>query len=63
MSTWMRGMDVPTEYHISKTKAYSLLREFRCQTDPKDYIVDGRILLIKKEEFEDWWRNRRKEAM
>lgn len=62
MSQWIRGRDVQTVYHIGKTKAYELLREFQHQTDQKNIIRDGRVLLIKVEAFEDWWRNRRKES-
>lgn len=59
MSKWLRGRDVQTEYHIGKSKAYDLLREFRYQTDPKNIIRDGRVLLIRTDAFEEWWRNRK----
>lgn len=55
---WIRAKDMPSEFGIGKTKTYELLREFQAQTDPSNYIRDGRVLIVKIEEFVDWWRNR-----
>lgn len=53
---WIRAKDIPSEYPISKTKACDLTRQFRAETD--DWIKDGRVLIIKKESFERWWKQR-----
>jgi len=51
---WIRAKDIPSEYPISKSKAYDLVSQFRADT--RDWIKDGRIVIIKKSSFEDWWR-------
>ena len=51
---WIRAKDIPSEYPISKSKAYDLVSQFRADT--RDWIKDGRIVIIRKSSFEDWWR-------
>lgn len=51
---WIRAKDVCSEYPISKSKAYDLLQQFRAES--KDWIKDGRIVIIKKSSFEEWWK-------
>jgi hypothetical protein len=55
---WIRAKDIPAEFGIKKSKTYELLREFQAQTDPRNYIKDGKVLIVRIEEFVDWWRNR-----
>ena len=59
MGAWIRVKDMPEEFCIGRSTAYMLIREFKAQTDPKNFIQDGRITIIKKNQFEEWWRNRR----
>jgi hypothetical protein len=54
---WIRVKDIPNEYPIGISHAKSLVREFRSQTD-SGWIADGRVVIVKKEEFEKWWKNR-----
>ena len=58
MCEWIRVSKMPDIYSIGKTYAYQLAREFRAQADPKNWIHDGRIALLRKEPFEEWWQNR-----
>lgn len=58
MSTWIRAQEIPDIYRIGKTKSYELLREFKVQTDSKNYIKDGKVLIVRQEQFEEWWQNR-----
>lgn len=51
---WIRAKDIPSEYPISKSKAYDLVSQFRADT--KDWIKDGRIVIIRKSSFEEWWK-------
>lgn len=53
---WIRGRDIPNVYPVKKTYAYELLRQFRAESDA--WIKDGNVLIVKKEEFEAWWKNR-----
>jgi hypothetical protein len=53
---WIRAKDLPNIYPIKKTYAYDLLRQFRAESD--GWIKDGRVLIVKKEEFERWWKNK-----
>lgn len=53
---WIRAKDITEVYPIKKTYAYDLLRQFRAESD--GWIKDGRVLIIKKEEFERWWKNK-----
>ena len=54
---WIRAKDLPSIYPVSQRYITDLLREFRSQN--KDgWIKDGRVLIIKKEEFEKWWKKR-----
>lgn len=57
---WIRGRDVPAYYSMGKSKAYTLMAEFRAQADRKSLIRDGRVTLIRKEAFEDFIRGRHK---
>lgn len=58
MSTWIRAKEIPEKYKIGKTKSYTLLREFKAQTDTKNYIKDGKVLIVRQDQFEEWWENR-----
>lgn len=59
MREWIRVRDIPEAYSVGKTKAFELAREFKAQSDPKNFIVDGKITILRKEAFEEWWRGRR----
>lgn len=56
---WIRVRNIPDVYQIGKTKAFELAREFKAQSDPKNFIVDGKITILRKEAFEQWWRGRK----
>lgn len=58
---WIRGKEIPSIYPIGRTYAYELLRQFTAEADPQNYIKDGRVLIVRQESFEDWWRNRGKD--
>lgn len=61
MSTpWIRSRDLAEYYSLGQAHSYQLAREFRKQADEKDCIQDGRILLIRKDAFEDFMRGRNK---
>lgn len=53
---WIRGKDIPKTYQIGKTHAYELLGQFRAESSA--WIKDGKVLIIRKEDFEEWWKNR-----
>lgn len=53
---WIRGKDIPNIYPVKKTYAYELLKQFRTESDA--WIKDGNVLIVKKEEFEKWWKSR-----
>ena len=55
---WIRAKNIPNTYGIGKSTAYALLKEFIAQADKEDYIRDGKVLIVRKEKFEDWWRKR-----
>lgn len=55
---WIRAKDIPDFYSLSRWKGYELARLFKAQADKEDYIKDGKILLVKRESFENWWRQR-----
>ena len=55
---WIRVRNIPAEYQIGKTKSFELVREFKAQSDPQNYIVDGKITILRKEAVEKWWRGR-----
>ena len=55
---WIRMKDVPSYYCFGRTKAYELVKEFQAGADKRDYIRDGKVLLIKKQAFEDFIRGR-----
>ena len=55
---WIRSYQLPEVYPIKKSKAYTLTKEFLAQTEPKNYIRDGKVVLLKISAFEDWWRLR-----
>lgn len=56
---WIRVKDIPKVYPIGLSHAKSLVREFRTQTND-GWIADGRVVIVKKEDFERWWKNRNK---
>lgn len=56
---WIRAKDIPDFYSLSRWKGYELTRLFRAVADKNDFIEDGKIVLIRKSAFEDWWRNKR----
>lgn len=53
---WIRGRDIPQIYQIGKTHAYELLGQFRAESSA--WIKDGKVLIVRKEDFETWWRQR-----
>lgn len=55
---WIRARDMTNVYPIGKTYAHELLRRFRQDANPRDWIKDGNVLLVKKEAFEDWWKQK-----
>jgi len=55
---WIRAKTLPDTYGIGKTYAYGLLRQFTAVADPEDYIRDGKILIVRQESFETWWRSK-----
>lgn len=55
---WIRGRDVPEYYCMGRSKAYELMAEFKAQADRRGWIQDGRVLLIRKEVFEEFLRGR-----
>ena len=57
-SPWIRARDIPDFYSLSRWKGYELARLFKAQADREDFIKDGKILLIKRESFEEWWRHK-----
>lgn len=58
MMEWIRAKNLPNTYGISKSTAYALLKEFMAQADKEDYIRDGRITIVRKVVFEEWWMQR-----
>ena len=54
MSDWIRAKDVTSFYPVSRRYVTDLLRQFRAEED--DWIKDGKVLLIKKDSFEEWWK-------
>ena len=55
---WIRAKDVSAYYSFGRSKSYELMREFKEKTDKRNYIRDGKVLLIKKQAFEDFIRGR-----
>lgn len=55
---WIRTGDLSKVYPISRSHGFELLQKFKKETDPKNVIKDGRITIIRKDAFEEWWRNR-----
>lgn len=53
---WIRAKNLTSEYPIGKSYAQELLNQFRAQSD--DWIKDGRVLMVKKDSFETWWKQR-----
>ena len=53
---WIRAKDLPSIYPIKRTYACELLKQFRAESD--GWIKDGRVLIIKKEDFERWWKQK-----
>ena len=51
---WIRAKDLPIVYPIGRSYAYELLQQFKAESD--GYIKDGKVLLVKKEDFERWWK-------
>jgi hypothetical protein len=61
MSTpWIRVRDLGEYYSMSRAHAYELAARFRAMADADDVIKDGRIVLIRKEAFEEFLRGRSK---
>lgn len=56
---WIRAKDIPDFYSLSRWKGYELTRLFRAVADKNDFIEDGKIVLIRRSAFEDWWRCKR----
>lgn len=58
---WIRVKDIPKEYPIGLTYAKNLVREFRSQS--KDgWIADGRVVIVEKRKFEEWWKRRNQQS-
>jgi hypothetical protein len=55
---WIRIKDIPEYFHICRTHAYELAKEFKAQANKADWIQDGRVTLIRISSFEEWWRGR-----
>lgn len=53
---WIRAKDLPNHYPVSRRYITDLLRQFRAESD--DWIKDGRVMIVKKESFEEWWKQR-----
>ena len=54
---WIRAKDLPNHYPVSRRYITDLLREFRAES--KDgWIKDGRVMMVRKEDFERWWKQR-----
>ena len=53
---WIRAKDLPSIYPIKRTYACELLKQFRAESSA--WIKDGKVLIVKKEDFEEWWKNR-----
>lgn len=58
MMEWIRECHIPEAYPIKKSYAHNLAKEFMAQTEPENYIRDGRVVLLRISAFEDWWRLR-----
>jgi len=55
---WIRAKDIPAYYPISRSYGAELVRQFEQDADPQAYIRDGRILIVRRDKFEEWWRER-----
>jgi len=56
---WIRRNHITQQYPISKAYAYQLIHDFMADPEQeKNWIKDGKVLLVKKIEFEEWWRQR-----
>ena len=54
---WIRAKDMPNHYPVSRRYITDLLREFRAEN--KDgWIKDGKVMMVRKEDFEEWWKRR-----
>lgn len=62
-SKWIRMRDIPKEYYVSLSYAQQLVSDMRADEDTteKDFIVDGKIRLIRRSKLEDFWRKRGKQ--
>lgn len=58
MREWMRPKEIASTYGIGRTRVYELVSQFRQEADPKYFIKDGGVLIVQREAFEEWWRNR-----
>ena len=57
---WIRSRDLAEYYSLGRSHSYNLAREFKAQASDRDVIKDQKILLIRKEAFEEFMRGRRK---
>lgn len=53
---WVRAKEISSIYPVSPRYVTELLKQYRAEED--DWIKDGKVLLIKKDSFEAWWKQR-----
>lgn len=53
---WIRVSDIPSVYPIKPAYAYELVKQFRAESD--GWIKDGKASLIRKADFEQWWKEK-----
>lgn len=59
---WIRTKNIPEQYQVGKTYAWQLIKdmqESRKYGISKNFIIDGRIKLVRRSALEDFWRERR----
>ena len=54
---WIRQKDIPTVNPISIAHAKNLVKQFRVQSTD-GWIKDGKVVIVEKRKFEEWWKNR-----
>lgn len=56
---WIRTISITKLYPISKAYAYQLVHEFMAdKAQERNWIKDGKVLIVRQKEFEEWWRQR-----
>lgn len=54
---WIRAKDLPNHYPVSRRYITDLLRQFRAENED-GWIKDGKVMIVRKEDFERWWKQR-----